>query len=391
MTRLRFLLLRAAAIALGFVALIVSSLGATWMWRAGPADGLTALVRLARHGTSSVDDFKHSPARELAPSARPAPFAERMSRAEPPSVALDRGGRAVPLSQFLASSDTFALLVIKDGAIVFESYSAGRDAAAVSQYFSVSKSILSTLLGMAIDDGHVRSIDQPVTDFVPELSERGFGAVTLRHLVDMTSDLGYVENDNPFGLHPLAYYTPDVRRLVLQFRRRGESIDRFEYKSGDTALLSFALQRALDAETLTAYAQRRLWSPLGMEHRGLWSLDREGGFEKAWCCIAGTARDLAKFGRLYLARGLHGGQQLLSERWIEHASARPSGGAPRAYSFGWWPASPQGTDFMAAGKDGQFLYIAPARNAIVVRLGRSTRFSRSQWVEVFDALAAHAW
>ena len=378
-----------AAIVFGVFALIVSSVAATWIWRAGLSDGSIALARLARHGTSSVDDFKHFPARELAPSRTPAPFAERISRAEPPVVAIDRGRTA--LSRFLASSDTLALLVIRDGAIVFEHYAAGHDAATPSQYFSVTKSILATLLGMAIDDGHVRSLDQPVTDFVPELSERGFGAVTLRQLADMTSDLDYVENDNPFGLHPLAYYTPDVQRLVLQFRRRSEIGRGFEYKSGDTALLSLALQRALGGETLTAYAQRRLWSPLGMEHSAVWSLDRDGGFEKAWCCIAGTARDLAKLGRLYLARGRHGGQQLLSERWIESASAQPAAGVPRAYIFGWWPASARGTDFMAAGKDGQFLYIAPAHDAIVVRLGRSTDLGRSQWVRVFDTLAAHAW
>jgi CubicO group peptidase (beta-lactamase class C family) len=124
---------------------------------------------------------------------------------------------------------------------------------------------------------------------------------------------------------------------------------------------------------VTANAQQQLWSPLGMEYPAVSSLDREDGMEKAWCCIAGTARDLAKLGRLHLHRGLAGEPQVLSETSLNHSAPGPPAraGAGRALSLSWWPASPQWVDYVAVGKCGQFLYIDPAPRTVVVRLGKS--------------------
>lgn len=378
---------RLAAGAAALALLAVLAVAACWTWRGGDA-GVEAVLRLLRHGPTTVYDFRHYPARELQPGAPPAHFSRRAAAAPPMVAAAD--GRSVALADQLASTRTLALVVVVDDAIVYEHYAPGHGADAPSQYFSVTKTVLATLVGMAVDDGLIRSLGQPVTDFVPELAKRGFAQVTLGQLVDMTSALDYTENDNPFGLHPLLNYTPQVEAMVLGFRTRGDGPHPFRYKSGDTALLSLALRRALGDRSLTAYAQARLWSALGMEHRAQWSLDRPDGFEKAWCCLAGSARDLARIGRLYLARGMGPAGRVLSERWVEQSA--PPAAVPRRYTRSWWPASPQGTDFMAVGKDGQYLYLEPSRRAIVVRLGETRGgLDNDHWARLFARLAAHPW
>lgn len=387
-------LLRTLILAGGLLAAVILAVTGTWMWRGGAAGGLTAMERLLRHGTTTIHDFTLYPQRTLLPSDRPLPFRERTPGPAALPVIRREDGRSAPLPEALAGTRTLAFLVIRDDALVFEHYGPNHGPARPSQFFSVSKSVLATLVGMAIDDGLLRSLDQPVTDLVPELASQGFATVTLGHLVDMTSGLDYTENDNPFGLHVLMNYTSDLPRLILGFRRGEPAGARFQYKSGDTALLSFALQRALGPVSLTAYAQQRLWAPLGMEHSAVWSLDREQGMEKAWCCLAGTARDLAKLGRLYLARGVSGGRRLLTERWVDRAALRPSGDRNNAsgYSFGWWQPAPTGSDLLAAGKDGQYLYVDPAHSAIIVRLGDGDGgLGTREWLAIFRTIAAHRW
>lgn len=384
----------------GIVVLASAAVFARWFMVAGARGGFDAAVRLVTHGTTTIDDFRHYPARSLTPSPAPFRFAERTGeRLVPDEVEVAAVGRR-RLDDVLADSKTIAFLVIKDDAIVFERYGGGHAASASpSQFFSVSKSITSALVGAAIDDGIIRSVDQSVADLVPELAARGFDRVTIRHLLTMASGIAYVENDNPFGLHVPFNYTSDLERMMLRFRVATEPGTQFRYKSGDVGLLALVLSRALAPMSVTAYAQERLWGPLGMEHGGVWSLDREGGLEKAWCCLAGTARDLAKIGRLFLARGEWNGERVLSPSWVEasvHAGAFDAKGWPadfagagfRNYGYLWWLLSPDEGDYLAQGKDGQFLYVNPAQNAIVVRLGRSAGGLRtSQWVSLFRFVA----
>ena len=197
-----------------------------------------------------------------------------------------------------------------------------------------------------------------------------------------------------FGLHVLLNYTSDLPRMILDFRLRGVPGERLEYKSGDAALLSLALRRASGKASLTQYAQQRLWNALGMQDGGIWSLDREGGLEKAWCCLAGSARDLAKIGRLYLGRGRVAGRRVLAERWVDEATRKlpPAEAGAWGYAFSWWRPTREAGEFLASGKDGQFLFIDPARNTVVVRLGRSDGdLGMTRWTGVLRTLSAHPW
>jgi CubicO group peptidase (beta-lactamase class C family) len=180
-------------------------------------------------------------------------------------------------------------LVIKDDTILYERYFQGHTQSSISQAFSTSKSILSILIGVAVDEGLIKSVDQPVTDFVPELADNGFGNVTIESLLQMRSGMDYVEDDNLFGEHVRFNLTTSLEAQILKLQMNEEPSEAFIYKSGDNALLALILDRALGAKTITEYTQEKLWTPLGMEYDGIWSIDHEGdGLEKTWCCLAAT-------------------------------------------------------------------------------------------------------
>ncbi len=378
-----------------FTVLLVILL-AVWTVIAGPV----TVLRILRYGDTNIDDFSHYPGRELVASETRFAFDERQRELQLPAAALSRFGNAPDLETLVAANDSIAILVIHDDVIVFERYFQGHSEAELSQVFSVSKSLFSLLVGAALEDGYFEGLDQPITDLLPELAEAGFGEVRIRHLLTMTSGSDYVENDNPFGEHVILNYTPQLEREILRFAMDDIPGSTFRYKSGDNALLALALDRALGDETLTAYLQRRFWTPMGMAHRGVWSTDRDGGLEKTWCCLAMTARDLARFGRLLLRRGEWNGERLLSADWVADSTQwnqLPESAFPpeyraigwRNYGFQWWLGSQLDREFFALGKDGQFLYVNPRRDVIVVRLGWSSGdLTSGDWVELFRELAA---
>ncbi len=271
-----------------------------WIVISGPV----TVYRTVVYNISGIDDYRIFPQRRL--TAAPVPFRFREGRHEGaiPAVISYGSHRDVPLSELLPATDTVAFLVVKDDTIVFEQYFGGYDHATPSLSFSMAKSFLSILVGCAIADGYLQSVDQSVTDLVPELKNEGFAPVTLKHLLQMTSGIGYAENDFPFGTHVRFYYTNRLEQEILNLRLEERVGTQFTYKSGDAFLLTLALKRALGGKSITQYMQERIWDPLGMEADGIWSIDHApDGLEKTACCLASTARDIAKFGRLYLKQG----------------------------------------------------------------------------------------
>ncbi|TXT26404.1 MAG: beta-lactamase-like protein with penicillin binding protein transpeptidase domain [Gallionellaceae bacterium] len=358
---------------------------AGWMIVAGP----TTVYRTLRYNFSGIDDYRIFPQRVMSASAQPFRFAESKAGNADPHVRFG-AKKNVHLSDLLNQTDTTAFLLIKDDRIVTEYYPAGYSRATPSMSFSMAKSFFSILVGCAIADGYFKSIDQPVTDFVPELSARGFSAVTLKHLLQMTSGMDYPEPGVPLGLHDRFYYTDHLEQETLKLELKEPPGTRFEYKSGDVFLLTLALERALDGKSISVYMQERLWQPLGMEHDGIWSIDHApDGLEKTGCCLAATARDFAKFGRLYLNQGKWEGKQIVPADWVKAANQVDlSIGSIWNYQRLWWRVAPDRPDFMANGHLGQFLYINPATNTAIVRLGKSMgSLSRDEWAQVFISLS----
>jgi CubicO group peptidase (beta-lactamase class C family) len=367
--------------------LVVLSLAA-WSVAIGPV----AAWRVVTHGTTTVWDHLAYPGRDLEPASEPSPWPGPPAPLEPAPVVVD--GASVTLEERLITSESLAFVVVRDGALTYEWYADGHDASIPSMLFSVTKSILSLLVGAAIDDGLIGGVDDPVTDYLPELADRGFDQVTLEQLLRMDSAVDYTESDNPFGEHVRFNYTDRLEEAILGLRVRDRPDEGFTYRSGDNALLGLVLARVLGERSISGYLQDRLREPLGMEHAARWSTDHEGGLERTWCCLATTARDLARVGQLVLDRGDWQGQQLIAEDWFD-ASVAPGfaparwpaeyDGSPLAnYGYQWWLTDHGAT--VSLGKDGQYLYVDRDHRTVIVRLGTSQ--GGASWVDTLRQVAA---
>lgn len=264
-------------------------------------------------------------------------------------------------------AETVAFLIIKNDSIWYESYDEDYGPDSKTNSFSMAKSVVAALLGKAIYEGHVQSLDQPVADFFPQFDKR----LTLRHLVAMSSGLNWNENYyNPFSMTVRAYLDENIRDLVLNLKVVERPGRKFEYLSGNTQLLAMVLEKATGM-TLSDYLSKSYWKPLGMESDALWQLDsRESGMEKAYCCIASNARDFARLGKLYKNYGSWNGEQLLDSSYIAE-SIRPQLEDYPHYGLGIWLENvAERNIFYFRGILGQYVIVIPQEDLIIVRLGQ---------------------
>lgn len=293
----------------------------------------------------------------------------------------------VPFETFLETRETLAFLVIKSDTIHYEQYFDDYARESLFPSYSVAKSFTSLLIGCALEDGLIQSIDEPVTNYVPELEKRGFDKVSIRNVLQMTSGIDFNEKySNPFSDVARLYYDRNLRITVGKFKLKSNPGEKFAYNSGESQLLGLILERALKYKTITEYMQEKIWSPLGMEYDATWSLDREkNGMEKTFCCFNSSARDYARIGRLYLNKGNWNGQQIISEQWvIESTKEDTSHGSSDYYQYQWWTNA---DSFKGVGIRGQMLYVNPSKELIVVRLGKDT--GNVRWDLISDAIALY--
>ncbi len=344
---------------------------------------------------AQITDYQHFDAQTLPRAATP-----RVLPVEPGALAWPGGGDAAAAETFLAEQGTVALVVLRRGQVVYERYFNGFARDSVGTSFSVAKSMVSVLVGVAIGEGRIRSVDDPVTTYLPELlkNDPRFARITLRHLLQMRSGIAFDEGyRTPWTDASRFYLTQDLPARVAALKIAGEPGRTYSYQSGDTQLLGMAVQRAVGLP-LAAYAASRIWQPMGAEFDATWSVDSTGSATaKAFCCLNARAVDYARFGQLMLDEGRIGGRQVVPADWVRQSTAAQLGlpGADdsaqrniewrggRSSAFYAWQwrrtlaagppveAPPQpGSDFYAEGILGQFIYIAPATQTVVVRLGR---------------------
>jgi CubicO group peptidase (beta-lactamase class C family) len=299
-----------------------------------------------------------------------------------------------PLDAFLADTGTTAFLVIRDDTLLYEGYFNGYDRESTQTSFSIAKSFVSALIGIAIREGHIGSVDDSVTEYIPELEGRGMDKVTLRHLLTMSSGLEYSGEGGgggPLGDDAKTYYDPNLRELALTVEPEVEPGTRWEYNNYHPLLLGMILERATERPVAT-YLSQKLWRPLGMEADGSWSLDSEAsGFEKMESGINARAIDFAKFGRLYLDRGEWNGEQVVPASWVEQSTRADTTSDPADfYQYFWWVdvVEPERGRFLARGNLGQFIYVAPDKELVIVRMGES--FGYDRWPEVLRSIADEA-
>jgi CubicO group peptidase (beta-lactamase class C family) len=305
------------------------------------------------------------------------------------------GGKEVtePLDGFLADTGTTAFVVIHDDALLYERYFNGYDRKSTQTSFSMAKSFVSALVGVAIEEGYIGSVDDPITEYLPELEGQGMNEVTIRHLLTMSSGLEYSGEGGgrPLGDDAKTYYDPNLRELALSVEPEVEPGTRWEYNNYHPLLLGMILERSTDRPVAT-YLSQKIWRPLGMEADGSWSLDSEAsGFEKMESGINARAIDFAKFGRLYLDRGEWNGEQVVPTSWVEESTRVDTTSDPADfYQYFWWldVVEPERGRFLARGNLGQYIYVVPDKNLVIVRMGEG--FGYNRWPELLRSIADKA-
>ncbi len=299
------------------------------------------------------------------------------------------------VDRFLEDSETTSLLIVQDGQLREERYLRGSSADELRTSFSVAKSFVSSLVALAVEDGDIGSVDDPVTTYLPELLERDerFAAITIRDLMTMSSGIRYVERSLPWSDDAQTYYGTDLRRTALSAEVAASPGERFLYNNYNPLLEGLILERAT-GQRVADYLAERLWQPMGAEADGSWSLDSQrSGFEKMESGVNAVARDYARFGLLFLDDGRAGERQVLPPGWVAQAFARDgSAGPDDRYGFHWWTGRFDGSPLpdghaVAVGNLGQFVYVAPDLDLVVVRLGDDT--GGVDWPARFVALTDH--
>ena len=262
---------------------------------------------------------------------------------------------------------TIAYVIIKNDSVWFENYYDGFNAESKTNSFSMAKSITTSLLGKAIMQGHIKSLDQPISDFYPEYS---YAKTTVGDLASMASGLDWVENyTGPFSVTARANYAADLEKTILNQDIVEEPGKSFEYLSGNTQLLGMIIQKAT-GKTLSNYLSETFWKPMGATENALWELDDdENRLAKAFCCISSNAKDFARFGKLYKDYGKWNGTQLLDSAFVVKSITPRFKESPQ-YGYGWWMKDIGNKHFfMMRGHLGQYVIVEPNDNVIIVRLG----------------------
>ncbi len=235
----------------------------------------------------------------------------------------------------------------------------------------MAKSFTSALIGIALGEKLITSLDDPLTRYLPELASNGWPEIRIRHLVGMCSGLGYHAGGFlPWNDEPRVYYSPDLRKLAGQARSVAAPGTRFLYNNYNLVLLGMVLERATGG-SVCAYLQEKIWKPLGMEFPASWSLDsRTSGMEKMESGLNARGVDYAKFGRLYLRQGDWNGRQIVPESWVAESTTVTPGAAWSHYKYLWWMSRSGKGRYTAVGNLGQFIFIAPDKNCAVLRFGK---------------------
>jgi len=290
----------------------------------------------------------------------------------------------LPLDQCMEGSCTAAFLIIRNDSILYEKYCKNYQESSIFNIFSVTKAFMTTLVGIAIRDGMIISVDQSVTDYIPELKRtEGFEEVTIRHLLLHTAGIRFSDSRyNPFSDQVKYYYGRDLRRVALDSELCRQPGIETSYSSANVQLLAIVLERAT-GRNLSSYLQDEIWNKIGMQYNATWSLDNRGeeAVEKGFSNLNCTAIDLAKLGRLYLNRGVWDSNVILPKEYIQEATRRDTtDGSAWNFQYNFRLGPKKYESFYSRGLYGQLIYVYPEMNMIIVRIGEADRKYNPQFM-----------
>ncbi len=329
------------------------------------ATGKTYLFKAIYYNFAGIDDYKIFDNNTVpAGNAQPWPVSDAYNKITSPD----------DLNRLLAELKTVAVVVIKNDSLLYEKYWDGYSDSSLSNSFSVAKSITSLLIGTAIKEGKIKSVDEPVGNYLPEFKEGLAAKLRIKDLLTMSSGSNWDESySNPLSVTTESYYGSDLYKTATGVKIVKEPGTYHSYKSGDTELLGLILEKAT-GKPISAYASEKLWQLLGAEHPAKWSTDREDGNEKAFCCFNTNARDFARLGQLMLDSGKWKGNTIIDSAYYMQSISGcnipdETGSSCNYYGYQWWirPAFPG--VFYARGILGQYIIVIPSKQIVLVRLG----------------------
>ena len=293
----------------------------------------------------------------------------------------------VPLDEFVKLHKTISFLIIRNDSILYESYAENYSEKSNVTSFSIAKAYVTMLTGIAVKEGFIKSIDEPVTNYIHEWNTKpDYQRITIKDLLRHTSGLKFTDSYmNPKSDQFQFYYGTELRKLILGCGIKEKPGLHFEYQSENSSLLGLILERAT-GKTLSAYLEEKIWKKIGTEAPALWSTDRTDSLaiEKAFCCLNARTIDFAKFGRLLLHNGTWDGQQIIPAAWIKEATRKTNENGEKityGYNMGLGPALYN--SFYPIGLYGQWLYVYPKKNILIVRFGNADiAYNPSYWKDI---------
>jgi CubicO group peptidase (beta-lactamase class C family) len=315
-------------------------------------------------------------------------------------------GQQHRIDEFMDKTWTTGFAVARDGELLHEAYLAGYEANSLPTSFSVAKSFVSAMVGIAIDQGYITSVWDPVERYVPALAGSGYGPIPLHHLLTMSSgvhfDEDYASARSDINMLPVRVFVfrtslPDLLQDVQMLREPGTYN---EYASSDTMVLGLVLEAAT-GRSLAQYLEQTIWKPGGMEYPAYWGTDYHG-HTLAYGFLSASLRDYLRFGRLYLNQGQRNGEQIIPAEWVARSvnpqeahlqpGHNPQSHSTFGYGYQWWiPENPQG-DFAAIGIWGQYIYVHPEYKVVIAKTSADDAFDvrDHETIEVFRAIAQWA-
>lgn len=264
-----------------------------------------------------------------------------------------------------------AFMVARKGEVIFERYWDDYSDTSHTNSWSMAKSIVNVLIGVALKDGSIKSLDDKATVYLPDFN---LGELTIRHLLMMSSGMGFKESyKNPLGFAARALYGPDVAGLIQAYGPKRKPGEVFEYRSGNSQLLGLILEKAT-GKKLSDYATEKLWRRIGAEHDAYWSLD-EKGVERSFCCFNSNVRDFSRIGELYRNKGIWKGDTIVTPEYVAMSTSfapitEPDGSPNLRYGYHWWVANIDGVDmYYMRGVAGQYCLVIPSEELVITRLG----------------------
>lgn len=340
-------------------------------------------------------------------AASPMPYTFPRGETLPQDAYTTAQGERITFDDYADDRRVTGLMVVSKGEVVFERYFNGETASDRHTSWSVAKSVIATLIGRALMDGEIADLDDPAATYASEYEGTPYGAVSIRHLLMMSSGIDFNEDYEAPGsdvrklFFGTFFWNKDVDGIVREHEPKREAGEAFHYISSNTAVLAAVLRGAYDGESVPALTERYVFAPLGLG-AGTWLTDKPGGKALGYCCLQITLEDYAKLGRLYVQDGVVNGERLIPEGWADFVGTPPQashepklgtlGGRGHGYGHHFWvPPSADG-EFYMAGYNGQIVWIDTKRDVVIAMTSADTDWpgSKVAFVPMARALAAEA-